>query len=113
MQIVERDGTIDLYWLTVGDPPESLKVHMELLRSEADESDTIDAGAEQWDVRGFRMMSKVTFDDPRETDDPPLAEYDMMLSVEDPETGEVLEVTTKASDEVSDAFRTHARCYDS
>jgi len=111
MQIIGRDGTIDLYWLTIDESPGQLEVSVTLT---APASPTIDMPVmtTRWTVPASGYMSRSTISDPRTAPSPPLTEYTMIIQVRNPATGELLPVNPGTSAASSDGFTTHSDCYD-
>lgn len=110
MQIVGRDGTIDLYWLTIGEVTAQYDVSVALNAQNTPEVPLPEAQS-QLTVPANGYMSRVTIADPRPENAAPLSEYAMTIQVRDATSHELLPVTLDGSPMSDDRLVTHSECY--
>lgn len=110
MQIIGRDGSIDMYWLTTGEVPDRLQVSM-TLSGPGESSGSLPTQTAEWDLPEEGLMSRVTLPDPRGPDAAPLPEYEMSIQIRSLETGDVLVINADGPDEMNDELITHSECY--
>lgn len=108
MQIVGRDGTIDLYWLGTGDAAGQLDVEVTLVSPEG-------VTAQPQTVQLIRpdtgKITRTTLRDPRGDGAVPLHQYEMIISIRDAGSGEVLPIHVNDKLVEGGTFITHSECY--
>src|SRR5690606_22030063 len=107
MQVIERDQTIDLYWLGIGEGSGDLEVRVVLVSPDG-ETEAPQVGALTLPERG--KMTKVTIVDPRSDGDAPLHRYGIMVTVLDPALGTNLSISVDGATIEGDVFETHSEC---
>lgn len=108
MQIIGRDGTVDLYWLTVGEVPADVEI---LVTFTAPDGEPGIARSAVFQPAGDGRMSRATVDDPRGEDDPALSDYELAIVVSNPATGHRLSGTFNGAAIDDGVFLTHSECY--
>ena len=111
MQVVGRDDTIDFYWLTTADVTgDALGIEV-ILADPASGHAGLPVQEAVWTPAGPGLMSKVTIDDPRLDDAPPLSAYTLTIQVRERTTGTLLPVGPGQEGEVAGQFTTTSECY--
>lgn len=108
MQVIGRDGTIDLYWLGISDTSGSLEVQVTLVSPDGEPEPR---AIEPLERTGNGTMTRVTIVDDRTDGAAPLHRYTLMIEVVDSETGQALPISTDAAQSEGDIFVTHSECY--
>jgi len=107
MQIISRDSTIDLYWLSLQtDLPETMMVKVEFVAPDG----TRQLSTAEWNPGDTGLMSRTRAGLPR-IDDAALADYQLEITVFDATEQEPLAVNAHSDQIIGTTFTTESECF--
>lgn len=109
MQVIGRENTIDLYWLTVADAPGEVEIRVTLSSPDTGSPDLVRSATLRSAGKG--LMARATIDDPRGENGPPLDHYVLGIQAVDLATGIHLPVSFNGEAIEDGLFQTHSECF--